>query len=266
MDSTSFHQIVKLCMGTADDEREGLINFQQAQKMPNFATLFLKFLSDHSIPSIIKQSEAVRLKNYLRRFWTSDSDKNEEILIPEEEKKILKANILPLLSTHTDEVSLKIYMEIVDAILLHEYTTWVEFIPCVKNLMKSSNQNQILLGLAAFYKMKNYFLLPSKNENLHYHSCFEKISEDLENLLERVVMTIIEDNNIFSVETDHLITMKILLKILKIFCPQFNMGMPKFYYENKRIDRLINYVSILAKFNFPENMGRLNQNPTCVSD
>jgi hypothetical protein len=57
MDSTSFEQMVKLCMGTADDEIVGLINLQQAQKMPNFAILMLQILSDHSIPVILRKAQ-----------------------------------------------------------------------------------------------------------------------------------------------------------------------------------------------------------------
>jgi hypothetical protein len=270
MDSTSLQHIIKLCMSTVDHERkQGLTYLQQAQKMPNFASLMLQISSDHSLPREIQQNAAIQLKNYVRVFWiskpNSDANKSEEIIIPAEDKIFLKTNILPLLSTCSNKASLKIYMQIINKILKNE-EGWGEFLPSVINYMKSTNPYEILCGVGAFYQMSKCYEFELGAKREIYYSCFELVCENLENLIEGLINVINEDSRHFSDDSDHQLTMKILYKILKIFFTTIQMGIPNMFFGNQRIDKWINYVSFFIKLNFPVNMAHLNKNPTSVCD
>lgn len=182
----------------------------------------------------IRQISAIQFKNFVESYWKFSSDQtlNKAMIISEqdriivianEEKKLIRDQIIKVTGEFSDKSIMKLFVEAIKKILKFDFVVhWkAQFVNDIKTLFESKNESKIYCGITIFYQLAKIYEFETARNRADYEECFVQLFSYLSEFLKQV------KNNI-----DNEIGLVILKKILKLTYRTVNSDIPAVLCEN----------------------------------
>lgn len=222
MQNSDLAQAISLCMSPNEHERqEGLKLLEEYKLLTGFGPGLLEISYNEGFSKEINQNAAVQLKNYVAQFWKYQgeevtSEDEQIIVITNLDKEFIKATMLKVLPFIKIKANFKLYIQAIYKILKYDHS-WGEFLPIIIDYLKSMDLFLILCGVTAFYQLSKRYEFEIDSKKDFYNANFTSVYSLLENLIDNIYNSHLQNGNLFFSDTGNYLMTKILSKILKIY-------------------------------------------------
>jgi len=225
MDPNQILNLLNFTLGTSDVERKTAeIHLKEAEKTPGYAISLLKIVGSNQIEISLRQSAAIYLKQLVRDHWTSCSV-TPTFVLAEEDKSILKANIVEILICSPKRIRDQISLCLRDMVEEDYPEKWNDLLPKILSYITSNNPSAMEGALEALrVTIKRYeFTQPGKSRR-----------KPLQQLVESTFPLLLE---LFSslIGTNEVQAAIMLKTIIKMFWSSINFGIPPYILNDQNL-------------------------------
>eukprot|EP00123_Amoebidium_parasiticum_P018830 comp24295_c0_seq1/m.45545 comp24295_c0_seq1/g.45545 ORF comp24295_c0_seq1/g.45545 comp24295_c0_seq1/m.45545 type:complete len:1028 (-) comp24295_c0_seq1:18-3101(-) len=132
-------------------EAETHLNSQLCYQ-PGFVPALMQLITAAGIDPAIQQAAAVYFKNHVNRYWANLSTDAQKYLIPEDEKQLVRDNILELIVATPTKIKVNITV-VLHRVLANDFPEKIgmDFVHKALSFLSSTDANTVHSGLLAIY-------------------------------------------------------------------------------------------------------------------
>jgi hypothetical protein len=222
---------------------------------PGYAPILLKIACSSTNKLEISQNAAIQLKNYINNFWkfgnnqqVNESLRFEEdeaiIIIPEEDKKVIRDNIIDALYQTKHKLVEKQINQCLKKLIRNDFpNNWSNVLEKLKELFESGDEEKIFVGIKVFNQFSKVYEFESGKTKAPYNAALEHLNNYFLKFLDILVPNIENDKSA-----------TIILKIIKIFAKSIQVNISPIFVNKENFDNWIKVILICADSKMPEDL------------
>lgn len=224
--------------GVPSEIKEAEKYFEERKKHPLFIPHLLIACQNKDFSNQVRLTAALQMKNYIDFNWKFNdnmeynkalilNEKDEIIVIPSNDKALLKDEIVQIIGKCEFKPLLKTLIESTNKVIKFDFVAWRnKLMSDITVLLNSNDESQIYAGLSLYYEITKVYEFETNTNRALYLETFNNILPGI---------TAFADN--LKDKLDHEVGLVILKKILKIFYRTIQSSLPKLLQETTYFEK-----------------------------